>query len=147
MATRLGLRGNDIELSMTKVGNVTENYYSKEYCLPLSDKQGNVVSIRAVGIKEISSTLEPVDVSKLVTLFEALEDHIPSSTTSPVTPITYGLEHTIKEERELALIDKGLKYDANNKLWTAHYPWIKDPKTLSNNVAVAIAKMKPLRGD
>ncbi|KAK4304812.1 hypothetical protein Pmani_023247 [Petrolisthes manimaculis] len=243
MATRLGLRGNDIELSMTKVGNVTDNYYSKEYCLPLSDKQGNVVSIRAVGIKEISSTLEPVDVSKLVTLFEGIEtkdiarpcgnidllvgsdccDILPrivkingnlqllenqfgysirgshpilhniTSNTNHVRIRTHhlaGLTHasdidvecksnlktsldsffnveslgtqctprcggckcgncpigsnnyTIKEERELALIDKGLKYDANNKLWTAHYPWIKDPHTLSNNVTVAIAKMK-----
>ncbi|CAC5363493.1 unnamed protein product [Mytilus coruscus] len=36
-AKRLGLSGQDITLSVTKVGNVTEHVQSKEYVIPLTD--------------------------------------------------------------------------------------------------------------
>ena len=41
-------------------------------------------------------------------------------------------EFSIKEKKELDLIDKGLTLC--DKVWTAQYPWIKDPKNLPNNV-------------
>ena len=72
MASRLGLKGKDVELSMTKVGNITENYSSKEYMLPIMDREGKVWNIQAVGIDEISSNIEEVDVSKLSSLFDGI---------------------------------------------------------------------------
>ena len=40
---------------------------------------------------------------------------------------------TIKEEKELKLIEQNLEYDANMHSWTTEYPWIKDPHELPDN--------------
>ena len=47
--------------------------------------------------------------------------------------------YTSQEERELALIKSGLHYNSALKKSIAHYPWIRDPKELPNNVTVAKA--------
>ncbi|XP_071963454.1 uncharacterized protein [Antedon mediterranea] len=47
---------------------------------------------------------------------------------------------TLKEERELNLIDEGLSYSDGK--WTAKYPWIRDPKDLPDNRSVAEAKLR-----
>ena len=44
--------------------------------------------------------------------------------------------YTIKEEKELALIEKNLHYDQE-----AIYPWIRDPKELPDNRKAAFAKL------
>ena len=41
--------------------------------------------------------------------------------------------YTIKEEKELALIERNLYYDQEAKRWIAEYPWIRDPKDLPDN--------------
>ncbi|VDI55646.1 Hypothetical predicted protein [Mytilus galloprovincialis] len=46
-AKRLGLSGQDITLSVTKVGNVTEHVQSKEYVIPLTDLGGKIWTIKA----------------------------------------------------------------------------------------------------
>ncbi|KAJ8039805.1 hypothetical protein HOLleu_13921 [Holothuria leucospilota] len=51
-------------------------------------------------------------------------------------------EYTLQEERELDLIENGLKF--KNNRWEAKYPWVKDPKGLPDNRVVAVAKVKPL---
>lgn len=48
----------------------------------------------------------------------------------------------LEEEKELALIEKGLTYDDEQKCWIASYPWIKDPNLLKNNIKVAIARLR-----
>ena len=53
-------------------------------------------------------------------------------------------QHSMREERELALIEKGLRYDAEKLKWVSSYPWIDDPRKLRNNVKLAIARMKSL---
>ena len=50
--------------------------------------------------------------------------------------------YSIQEERELAMINEGLKYNENERCWIVKYPWIREPKDLPNNVSVAIARMK-----
>lgn len=50
-------------------------------------------------------------------------------------------KHTMEEERELDLIEKGLSYDEKCKRWIAAYPWIKDPYKLPNNVKAAMARL------
>lgn len=47
--------------------------------------------------------------------------------------------HTMEEERELNLIERGLSYDDGNKTWVASYPWVKDPFKLPNNFKSALA--------
>ena len=31
------------------------------------------------------------------------------------------------KDEEMALIESGLRYDENNKVWVTSYPWVKDP--------------------
>ncbi|XP_071944795.1 uncharacterized protein [Antedon mediterranea] len=51
-------------------------------------------------------------------------------------------EYTLKEERELALIEKNLKFCGSH--WIAEYPWIKDPAELPNNRNAALFALKSL---
>eukprot|EP00794_Sanderia_malayensis_P021204 gene21204-23286_t len=53
---------------------------------------------------------------------------------------TGGKDYTLKEERELSLIDKGLKYE--NEHWVAKYPWIKDPYSLPDNKQAVFGMLK-----
>ena len=48
---------------------------------------------------------------------------------------------SLKEERELALITKGLVFDTANSRWVVSYPWLKDPSLLPNNVRLAISRL------
>lgn len=50
-------------------------------------------------------------------------------------------DYSLKEEREMELIKKGLQYDDESKQWTVCYPWVKDPSNLPNNVSSAIARL------
>ena len=52
--------------------------------------------------------------------------------------------YSIKEGRELSMIENGLSYDPDKKVWTASYPWIKDPLLLSNNFFAAFARLRSL---
>ena len=44
---------------------------------------------------------------------------------------------SLKEEREMKLIERNLNYDDQNRVWTAGYPWIKNPEELPDNKPVA----------
>ena len=49
--------------------------------------------------------------------------------------------YTLREGKELHLIESNLEYDQENKRWLAEYPWIKDPNNLPDNKRVAVAKL------
>jgi len=49
---------------------------------------------------------------------------------------------SLKEERELKLIEKNLTFDDQNNVWTASYPWIKDPANLPDNKSIAIKMLE-----
>ena len=51
-------------------------------------------------------------------------------------------EYTIKEERELALIESGLKHKGDH--WEATYPWIKDPHFLPDNKMIVFRMLQSL---
>ena len=48
-------------------------------------------------------------------------------------------DYSIKEEKELALIERNMSYDEQDSCWVAKYPWIKDPSDLPDNRKVALA--------
>ena len=48
--------------------------------------------------------------------------------------------YSIREERELNLIEKGL--ELKDKTWYANYPWIRDPNDLPDNYATAYAMLR-----
>ena len=47
----------------------------------------------------------------------------------------------MKEEKELELIEKNMKFDAEDNRWLAEYPWIKDPADLPDNRRVALSML------
>ena len=51
-----------------------------------------------------------------------------------------GKSYTLKEERELRLIEEGLEHKEDH--WVAQYPWIKDPKQLLDNKGFASQRLK-----
>ena len=55
---------------------------------------------------------------------------------------TGGKQYTIKQERELALIESGLTHDGHR--WLSRYPWLKDPEELPNNYGAALSMLKSL---
>ena len=68
-AMPLGLKGKDVTLSITKVGNVTETKSSKQYVIPLSDNMGTTWFLTVYGIDEISAEVKEVDVNNIIRLF------------------------------------------------------------------------------
>ena len=51
-----------------------------------------------------------------------------------------GKNYTLREERELNLIDKGLKHE--DGYWVAKYPWIKDPNNLPDTKQAVMGMLK-----
>ena len=49
---------------------------------------------------------------------------------------------TLKEEKELAIIESGLQFNAERGRWMAAYPWIKPSSELPDNRAVAMATLR-----
>jgi hypothetical protein len=49
-------------------------------------------------------------------------------------------QYTLQQERELAMIDNGLLL--KDGVWTAQYPWKRDPQELPNNYSSALAMMR-----
>nr|XP_058940528.1 uncharacterized protein LOC131768833 [Pocillopora verrucosa] len=49
--------------------------------------------------------------------------------------------YSLREERELHLIENNLNYDKENKRWIAQYLWVKDPNDLPDNRRVAVVKL------
>ena len=71
-ANELGLTGRDVQISITKVGNVVECLASKEYNVPLVDLEGNTYNVNCCGIDEITKPVKFIDVGIASTLFTCL---------------------------------------------------------------------------
>ena len=50
-------------------------------------------------------------------------------------------DYTLKEERELKLIESKLTFDDEEKKWTAEYPWIRNPRELPDNRRAAMGML------
>jgi hypothetical protein len=68
------LSGQEIALSVSKVGNVTEFVQSKEYILPLTDINGNTWTIKAYGMEEVTTDISNIDISKVARLFKGVDE-------------------------------------------------------------------------
>ena len=68
------MSGQEITLSVSKVGNVTEFVQSKEYILPLIDINGNTWTIKAYGMEEVTTDISNIDISKVARLFKGVDE-------------------------------------------------------------------------
>ncbi|CAC5382018.1 unnamed protein product [Mytilus coruscus] len=115
MESDLRLSGQDITLSVTKVGNVTEHVQSKEYVIPLTDLRGKIWTIKAYGMEEVTAECGKCAIGQS--------------------------QHSIREERELNIIKSGMTHDEELQQWIVNYPWIKNPNNLPNNVNSAVSRL------
>ena len=240
LAQYLGLRGDDIELSIVKVGNVIENIKSKVYHLTLFDLYGTEWNLNVIGLDQITTDYSHVNIKEIANIFELTESDIerPKGTVDLLIGVDYcsllpqvvktknnlqllqnsfgfcirgvtssfglnlnGFHHisfrlnhmtcttindmfintnqsferkvedfftienmgiecnprcgecrcgkcsfkdqlSVREQREMNLINEGLRYDNDNKKWTVTYPWIRDPNELPNNFSLAFSCLK-----
>ena len=223
-AKQLHLKGNEVDLTITKTGGTVEQIKSFSYKLPLKDKNGGVYWLVVYGLPKISLSSENIntmpntqrmdDVSKTPFQFCGNDVHRPpgeiigldyaavnprmihnsehlvlyvnifgkciggmhpnlKETAKKLVSHAYvnhcisesfflnealgveytphcgsckcgkcpfdGKQHSLREERELALIKQGLVL--TGKKWVATYPYIKDPMELPNNAKVAYAML------
>ena len=69
-AADLGLHGEEIKLSVTKVGGISENINSNRYNLTLKDKDGVDHNIIVYGIEKISTELNSINLTAVSQLFQ-----------------------------------------------------------------------------
>ena len=241
MARALGLHGQNIVVTITKVGNVVEQCSTKRYNFDIHDMWGVEHIISAIGMDEIASDIPYIDLSnidkkfpgftpeilnrpkgkvdmlvgldycnllpKVFQTYENLQllensfgfclrgmlidnkfdyknnyvsivarihhvsvhnhndsidveiDHVKEQLDSFFKIESAGTECepkcakclclkcptsdsiSIKEQRELDLIERGLRYEEDKQIWVASYPWILDPYKLPNNYNVAFARL------
>ncbi|KAK3884848.1 hypothetical protein Pcinc_010889 [Petrolisthes cinctipes] len=171
MAKHLGLKGRSISLEVTRVGNVCSKFETLEYNVPLNDCHGNIHNVKACGISEITSEARPVDTTSVAALWgiqdkDIARPHEPKESVTKRLQAFFDVEslgihcnpkcgnckcgkcplgsnkYSVKEERKLALITKGLSHDPEKNRWIAIYPWIKSPETLPNNLSVSLARLR-----
>ena len=73
-ARELNLKGTNITVSITKVGNTVEVIDSKQYVVPLIDLNGEIYNVTCCGMDEISAPLNYVDVSIASKIFPCIKD-------------------------------------------------------------------------
>lgn len=223
-AKELNLDGENIQLSVVKVGGSKEEIRSSVYTLPLIDESGKTVTFQVYGIDRISSPMQYINLEGVLHLFEGLNKddierpegeidvligfeyagHHPvrkqssghllllrnrfgyclggshmqlaESTINLIQNATAhhiarvdiesffdtealgvecspkcgscrcgrcpigGKSFTLKEERELKLIEEGLSHNGDH--WVAQYPWVRDPRELPDNREVALKMLK-----
>lgn len=57
-AKRLNMKGIEVTLRISKVGNIIEHLYTKEYIVPLTDVEGETWQIKAYGMEKITTNLK-----------------------------------------------------------------------------------------
>ncbi|XP_043234175.1 uncharacterized protein LOC122387784 isoform X1 [Amphibalanus amphitrite] len=72
-AERLGLQGNEVSLSIVKVGGELTSYTTKEYKAPLVDLVGKIWIVDAYGIDDITSNLQRVDIRQVEGRFPGID--------------------------------------------------------------------------
>lgn len=73
-AKELGLKGQEVYITVTKVGNNVETMLSEEYVVPIVDMDGVKWEITACGIHEITAPVDHVDMTVVPKLFPCLNN-------------------------------------------------------------------------
>ena len=73
-ARELNLKGTNVTVSITKVGNTVEIVDSREYIVPVIDVNGEIYNIKCCGMDEISAPVRYVDVRVASQIFPCIKD-------------------------------------------------------------------------
>ena len=114
-AERLNLKGKDVTLRLTKVGNQLEIANTKEYLLPLTDEDGKIWRIPVFGMEELTSSQPHIDINKVAELFN-IERNLLSDRRSSSVDVLIGTDwckiipNMIKEVGNLQLMKNQFGY-------------------------------------
>ena len=75
-AQKLGLKGKEVILKLTKVGNQLDVINTKEYILPLIDNGGKAWNIPVYGMEELTSNQPIVDMERIAEWFNINPDKL-----------------------------------------------------------------------
>ena len=222
----LNLHGEEVKITVTKVGGKQEEMISYVYDLPLIDSIGEIVHFRVHGIDRISTEIKAISIKDVLHLFHGITGKSVRRPTGEIDVLvgfeyvghhpvrersvghllllgnrfgkclggshplkegtkkliqhvsinhirhvsvedfyniqSVGVEcsprccgckcsdcplggqsYNLKEERELRLIEDGLKH--NDDHWIAQYPWIHDPLELPDNYSATLVILKNFR--
>lgn len=106
------------------------------YCVRgrlMSGKHSRDYTGACVTINHVSATVNAgeIDISELpdlkVSLDKVFGSNLDLANERCVCKQDISSGYTIREKRELDLIEQGLVYDEVDEVWVAKYPWIRDP--------------------
>ncbi|XP_063592199.1 uncharacterized protein LOC134769401 [Penaeus indicus] len=150
MAASLGLKGKHIRLAVTKLGNQTVTYNSKEYDLVLTDKQGNNVNITAYVKETVGENLQLME-SRFGMCVRGSHPSIAcASGTRDIVGIRINHISGIIYDKDITVEPKSDIKDQIDKFFTVEYlgtecnPRCGDCKCgkCANNISVAVAKLR-----
>ena len=73
LAEKLQLRGDPVKLEIITVGGEVQQVDSQRYAIFLIDNDNSMVEMEVLGIRQISSDIEKIDISGSITQFQARE--------------------------------------------------------------------------
>ena len=136
-------RGMMVNLTVGKVGGHIERITSFLYMVPLTNRYGKVIHIRAYGIERISSKMEYIEVNNIVNLFKKLnlsEVRRPKGEVDVLIGTDYYVMHPDKEQIIDTLV---LCTNQFGKCLTGHHKLLKERMQPSINHAYINKAMDP----
>lgn len=147
-AHRLGLKGKEVSLRITKVGNQVETMNTKEYSLPLIDNKGNIWKISLYGIKDITGEQPDVDTDQICDIF-GIDKNLMKARPKGKVEALIGtdwcrlLPQKIDERDNLQLMQNMFGYCVRG-----HHPMIAMTPSQSNHVQIHLLRhLQVDRGD
>ena len=136
-------RGTMVNLTVVKVGGHIGRITSFLYMVPLTNRYGKVINIRAYGIERISSKMEYIKVNNIVNLFKKLnlsEVRRPKGEVDVLIGTDYYVMHPDKEQIIDTLV---LCTNQFGKCLTGHHKLLKEMMQPSINHAYINKAMDP----
>ena len=116
LADELCLHGEPVELEICTVGGIETKLKSQKYQLLLFDRKGREVQVEVLGIEEISTNIESVDLKGVLDLFQmggaAEVDRPDSGSVDLLIGFSYAGYHPVKVESKghLLLMENNFGY-------------------------------------
>ena len=140
------MKGTDVTVSITKVGNTVEIVDSKEYMVPLMDLDGEIYNIKCCGMDDISAPINYVDIRVASKIFPCIKD---VELTRP-----FGKIHMLVGIDNTVLLPQVVDTMNNLQLLKNRFGYVlrgihpaimaKDSNLINNHVQIYHSKLRPV---
>eukprot|EP00795_Rhopilema_esculentum_P016607 gene16607-biopygen5783 len=146
---KLGLKGQDVSVNITKAGGEEETLKTKKYTVTVSQiNDHKQYSVKAIGIPVISDGIRSVNTSRLQEIFGLQAEKVRrgSGPVDLLIGIDDAFMHSDKlnetEKEEARIIAESCVKVENQ--WLVPYPWKKDPNLLPDNKQQAVKRLESM---